>query len=55
LLPCANSRKDEHATTFNRFLRRAPTIADLKGAEDLDPKHLAEAVQYRTLDSNLRL
>src|SRR5438874_1032231 len=27
--------------------------SDLEGAEDLEPKHLSEAVQYRTLDRNL--
>jgi predicted ATPase with chaperone activity len=26
------------------------TIADLEGAESLAPKHLSEAIQYRTLD-----
>jgi len=31
------------------------TIADLEGAEDLEPKHISEAVQYRTLDRNLWL
>jgi len=36
-----------------RILKVARTIADLEGAEDLEPKHLSEAVQYRTLDRNL--
>jgi magnesium chelatase family protein len=36
-----------------RILKVARTVADLEGAEDLEPKHLSEAVQYRTLDRNL--
>jgi magnesium chelatase family protein len=36
-----------------RILKVARTVADLEGAEDLDPKHPPEAVQYRTLDRNL--
>jgi len=36
-----------------RNVKVARTIADLECAEDLQPKHLSEAVQYRTLDRNL--
>jgi len=43
------------ARGYDRILKVARTIADLEGAEDLDPKHLSEAVQYRTLDRNLWL
>ncbi|PYS04949.1 MAG: hypothetical protein DMG15_22960 [Acidobacteria bacterium] len=41
------------ARTVVRILKVARTIADLEGAEDLEAKHLSEAVQYRTLDRNL--
>ncbi len=43
------------ARGYDRILRVARTIADLEGALDLEPKHLSEAVQYRTLDRNLWL
>ena len=38
------------ARSYDRILRVARTIADLDGAEDISPMHLAEAVQYRTYD-----
>ena len=41
------------ARGYDRILKVARTICDLDGAEDLEPKHLSEAVQYRTLDRNL--
>jgi magnesium chelatase family protein len=33
--------------TFHRVLNISRTIADLGGAKDLQPAHLAEALQYR--------
>ncbi len=38
------------ARAFTRILRIARTIADLEGAETIDTPHLAEAINYRTMD-----
>jgi len=38
------------ARAYHRVLKIARTIADLEGAQDIQPGHVAEAVQYRSLD-----
>ena len=35
------------ARAYHRVLKLARTIADLAGATDIGPVHLAEAIQYR--------
>ena len=43
------------ARAYEKILKLARTIADLAGGGTLQPEHLAEAIQYRSLDRQLWL
>ncbi|HBB58023.1 MAG TPA: magnesium chelatase, partial [Chitinophagaceae bacterium] len=38
------------ARAYDRLRKIARTIADLDAQQDIGPQHLAEAIQYRSLD-----
>src|SRR6266576_347492 len=50
LLRTAITRLALSARAYHRILKIARTLADLEGAADLQPKHVSEAIQYRSLD-----
>ncbi|MCI9353682.1 MAG: YifB family Mg chelatase-like AAA ATPase [Firmicutes bacterium] len=55
LLQAAFDRMNFSARAYHKILKVARTVADLEGCKDINTKHIAEVIQYRSLDRKYKM